>query len=203
MSPVVELARFNHRWEGFVKALAEHILRNRAKFDWSIHGIGMMRLYLPNNARLHIWDSKLKLPNVSIIHTHPWSFKSTIIAGSMKQYRYDSVHPAGEPPTHMVGRIRSGAGAVVVERPIPTILIRQRHEWYLPGHSYEQRYDEIHETLPADGTVTLVERTMAEDADHAWVFWPFGTDWVDAKPRPAAQCEVAEIVDRALERWFK
>ena len=36
-------------------------------FDWSIQGFGMIRLYLSPNLRLHIWNSRGRVKNVSDI----------------------------------------------------------------------------------------------------------------------------------------
>lgn len=56
------------------------------------------------------------------------------------------------------------------------------------------------QTLFEDGTVTLNERIG--DTEHARVFWPYGTDWVDAIPRPATREEVSDAVLNSLRRWF-
>src|SRR5579859_3298084 len=53
------------------------------------------------------------------------------------------------------------------------------------GQTYHQEKDEIHESLPFDGTVTLVTRTFTADRDHARVFWRGTGDFVTAEPRAA------------------
>ena len=39
------------------------------------------------------------------------------------------------------------------------------------------------------------------DGEHARVFWPTSTEWVDAMPRRATEMEVLTTVSKALERW--
>jgi hypothetical protein len=44
--------------------------------QWTVQGLGMLRTYLPDNARLHIWNPALKFEEVSEHHTHPWDLVS-------------------------------------------------------------------------------------------------------------------------------
>lgn len=181
------------------KQLVKMILENATAFKWSLQGLGMLRLYLSTEVRLHVWDSRYAIPGVSTIHDHPWSFKSLIVAGSVKQYRFTEP-PEGEPYQFSV--LQCGAGGCIKTFPTPINLSRSRMEQYGEGQSYEQRHDEIHESVPANGTVTIVTRTFREDTEHARVFWPAGTDWVSAEPRTATRDEVAGITGAALARWF-
>lgn len=73
-------------------------------------------------------------------------------------------------------------------------------EAFEPGHWYEQRADEIHESLPVDGTVTLVERHFRADTEHARVYYSTPA-WVSAEPRPASRREIAAAVRLAIARW--
>ena len=60
---------------------------------------------------------------------------------------------------------------------------------------------DIHKTICSRGSVTLIERFFTEDTEHAHVFLPKGTDWVDAKPRQATEEEVSLITKNALKVW--
>lgn len=82
------------------------------------------------------------------------------------------------------------------------MLIEQPIEIYTEGMSYKQTKDEIHYSIPEDGTVTIITRTFHEDRDHAMVYWRGKGGWVDAKPRPAEKNEVLLVAQRALEMWF-
>lgn len=59
----------------------------------------------------------------------------------------------------------------------------------------------MHETKYARGTVTLNDRTPPTKAYTARVFWPAGTEWVDAMPRRATKQEVLDAVSAALLHW--
>jgi hypothetical protein len=157
------------------RLLVENILRRPQGFDWSVQGLGMMRLYLSEAVRLHIWDSSLRVPGVSAIHSHPWDLGVAI---------------------------RCGADAGPVEDIQQFELSEGVMEVYAGSAVYSQSKDEIHSSCPEDGTITLVTRTFHEDRDHAMVYWRGRGPWVDAKPRPATPEEVAAVTLRALEAWF-
>ena len=187
--------------------MVKFILDKHALFQWSVHGIGMLRLYLPNNTRLHVWDQRLRTVGVSDIHTHPWSFRSTVVSGKVLQQRFAEERAADLPAGTGAGmflrsRIRTGDAAAENRDPEQLVcLVPGPVEVYGPGDSYEQLYNEIHRSFPVNGTVTYIERTMAEDADHACIYWPNGEEWVDAKPRSASMCEVNDVIELALGAW--
>lgn len=181
------------------KQLVKTILENALAFKWSIQGLGMLRLYLSSEVRLHVWDSRYAVPNVSTLHDHPWSFDSLIVAGWINQYRY-RVDVEGD--EFLFAILQCGPGGCAKTAPTPIRLLKGRCESYEEGQTYHQRHDEIHQSLPEDGTVTIVTRTFREDTEHARVFWSTGTDWVSAEPRPATPEEVARITSDSLARWF-
>lgn len=86
--------------------------------------------------------------------------------------------------------------------PEPVRLHRMICERYFAGNSYSQKHDEIHESQPEDGTVTIVVRSFKQDTEHARVYWPKGNEWVSAEPRPATEKEVIDITRASLARWF-
>ena len=170
----------------------------------------MLRCYLDEDKRyrLNIWDPAFAVPYVSIVHDHPWSFTSWIINGVFTNVRYD-IDPA--PLCHSPGWgdalfdwqvIRTGPGGGPEGGDSGTLHLRARApERYVTGDTYHQEPSEIHESHFIDGTVTLNDRTRLPDGDHARVFWPAGTAWVDAEPRDATPGEVATTVRRALGVW--
>lgn len=173
----------------------------------------MMRTYLSKNLRLHIWDQttqdSIYMPEASPIHDHPWHFESYVVAGQIQQCRFNII-PLGEVEhdpnkTYELLRyctIQCGEGACVKSTPKVVISERQRSESFNAGESYYQRKDEVHETFPLTGTVTLVRRIFDGDTEHARVFWRDG-DWVSAEPRPATDEEIDRVCGRALREWFK
>lgn len=185
------------------KLLVKNILLHPVDFDWSVQGLGMMRLYLSDEVRLHVWDSCLKIAGVSPLHTHPWDMESLVVAGRYKQHRYKvrDDFAAGAFEEFNCSEIKCGEDASVNE-PTKIMLIEQALEVYAEQQSYKQTKDEIHVSLPEDGTITIIERKFHEDREHAFVYWRGKGGWVDAKPRPATTEEVLEVTQRSLAMWF-
>lgn len=181
--------------------LVKLILQNYDKFDgWSLQGFGMLRLYMPDHGlRMSIWDMAYRVPNVSIIHTHPWSFDSLVVAGRMYNHRFEewtSAHPA----THWKQRIYAGEGGGLRDEPERVALIACKLDVICPGHSYKQDSTEIHASYPIDGTVTLCDRIVVDPTDphHADVYWALGTEWVSAEPFKPDMQTVKNITEKAL-----
>src|SRR5579859_497475 len=122
-----------------VKQIIKAILKSPDKLKWSVQGLGMMRTYLSQEVRLHIWDSALKVPNASPLHDHPWHLDSYIVAGEVRQYRYALQSP---PPVNMVytpetkvdkfrfATILCGEGACTMSEPQDVWLQQQPLETY-------------------------------------------------------------------------
>lgn len=182
------------------KILAEMILRNALNFHWSFQGMGFLRLHSTDrNSRLHVWDIRHCVPNVSIIHDHlQWELKSTIIAGQMTNRRYE-LDPEGIPYRYVY--LKPGPGCEPTSSIGTASLKFKPAEVYSEGESYFQNPHEIHSTHPLNGTVTLLEKKPTGD-DRARVFWPMYTDWISAEPRVASKEEILSITRYALERWF-
>ena len=166
------------------KLLVKKILERPLGHDWSLQGFGMLRLYLSKEVRLHVWHSSKAVPNVSLIHTHPWHFDSEVIVGQIVNVRYvvsDNYPGRGFTP-HQYAKILCGVGGGMAkgelkeERGVKP-LTELHHEVYRERDSYWQTADEIHKSIPTDGTVTVVTRKPLPDPDHALVFWEKG-DWV-------------------------
>lgn len=194
----------------FLKPMVRHVL-NQPYVDskWTVQGFGFLRTYFgphdePKRFRLNLWDSTFTVPGVSTIHDHPWHFTSTIVAGAFCNVRYEmGLAPHEAEITHHFTTIKTGEGGGMEKGLISRCrLIPQRPELYKAGDVYSQDADEIHETIFADGTVTLNERRRVGDGEHARVFWPAGTDWVDAEPRPATRNEVSGAIMSCIREWF-
>lgn len=196
----------------FLKPLVANVLQDNRR-NWTAQGFGFLRTYFgpadaPKKFRLNLWHSCFTVPGVSTIHDHPWDFTSVIVAGQFENQRYfmprDMVryhNTGGIEVTHAFTTIKTGEGGGLEKEPVAYCrLVPREPEHYLPGDVYHQRASEIHETKFKDGAVTLNERVG--DTEHARVFWPFGTDWVDAIPRPATRDEVAFAVLGSLREWF-
>lgn len=189
----------------FLKPLVANVLQDDRR-QWTVQGFGFLRTYFgpadaPKRYRLNLWDHRFTVPGVSTIHDHPWDFRSVIVAGRFYNQRYRMTDEPGV-FTHSFTEIKTGEGGGPMKK-VPyeaCVLERLAMEPYGPGDVYNQRADEIHETMFHDGAVTLNERIG--DTEHARVFWPYGADWVDAMPRPATREEVSSAVLTSLRRWF-
>lgn len=188
----------------FLKPLVARVLQDN-RHQWTVQGFGFLRTYFgpadnPKRFRLNLWDHRFSVKNVSTIHDHPWDLTSLIIAGHMQNQRY-VLADYGATPSHSYTTIRTGEGGGLIKDPTRLAYLEPKlREIYDPGESYSQKADEIHETIFDDGTVTLNERIG--DTEHARVFWPYGTEWVDAIPREASRDEVSDAVLGSLRRFF-
>lgn len=189
------------------KLLVKAILSMAPVYSWQIQGLGMLRLYLNKATRLHVWHSGFASPGVSTLHTHPWDFKSEVIAGSLENIRYKEHDPQNclnstKVKEYMAAVLHCGPGGGLTEKGKPVYLEAMPSEFYGEGATYTEKAEEIHESRPKDGTVTLVTRQFKPDEDHARVFWRTGTEWGSAIPREATPDEIKVITQFALQRWF-
>lgn len=189
--------------ESVTKSLVKKILEQPFEYNWSIQGLGMLRLYLDDVHRLHIWNSQYAVRNVSQMHTHPWNFRSLVVAGVVKNERYIEVTTPDDPEVLWYNKqtIFCGVGGGLVGNSSLTTLISTGIETYVERETYTEEAHEIHVSRPEDGTVTIINREYLDDADHALVFWEDG-DWVSAEPRPANNYEIADFTTLALSKWF-
>jgi len=181
--------------------LVRQILMTAFAHQWTLQGFGMLRLHLNDNVRLHVWDDRYRVPNVSMIHDHlQWGFESSVVAGQITNHRYTENNSGkGGPYEFMV--IKPGADAYAKTEPKTVFLEETEIEFLHAGMTYSQAPSEIHRSEAANGTVTLMRKHLTDD-DSARVFWEAGTSWVDAKPRAATYSEVNDIVGNALASWF-
>lgn len=184
------------------RALVKTMLMYPRNHKWTTQGFGMMRTYLPHGPnpkrfRLNVWDAKMATPHVSTMHDHPWDFQSWIINGNFRNTRFVEDAYNGDPWEYMTIMCGECGGAKSGSTPIRLRAFPTEH--YTTGDIYRQKASEIHVSEYDDGTVTLNDRTG--DTEHARVFWPAGSEWVDAKPRPATDMEVATATMLALEKW--
>lgn len=186
-----------------LRAVVKTMLMYPHAFEWSVQGFGMLRAYFDKDKvyRLNIWDHDLAVPNVSVIHDHPWSFTSWIINGEFNNLRYEEIDYIGAGCEYDWAVIRTGPGGGPEGDSGRSWLRSKPMEMYRTGDAYHQEPREIHESRFTDGTVTLNERTRLPDGDHARVFWPSGGKWIDAEPRKAMPIEIARVTGKALERW--
>lgn len=194
---------------GYLRAMARGILERSLRsasgsdaFEWTLQGFGFLRCYFGREFRLHVWDRRFAVPGASTVHDHlQWHFRSLIISGRVINYRFREPIPGERAEAFRFAEIQTGAGSHLKHAGAPIRLVRSLPEIYLPGQTYAQAADEVHESVPDDGTVTIIRRAHTSHGDIARVFWPEGGAWVSAEPRPATREEIVAIVGRALERF--
>lgn len=191
------------------RALVSSILRNPHNHSWSLQGLGMLRTYLDEKKRyrLHIWSNADATPPASRLHDHPWSFTSYVVAGGITNYRWLwTLDPfeAKRLGARMWNRVLVTCGeACVAGVPEHCWLTAQKPEIITSGEWYMQHAAEVHDTLPEDGTVTIIDRKPGKDPDHAHVYYPLGEEWVSVgHVRYADAGTVKRITKLALDKWF-
>lgn len=187
-------------------ALVKAVLQQWRAYTWTIQGFGFMRTKLEDVGRIHIWDPRLAVPLVSTMHSHPWPLKSTIISGELINQRFgiQTVPETGDELIYQHSRIKTGEGGGLTGELERVLLYADSPEYYRAGEMYEQKPEEVHRTIAEPGTVTLLERPQGPPLEEASVFWPWGTNWVSAEPRPVDQNNlyiVQQVVEWALRRW--
>lgn len=175
------------------------ILETAVSFQWSLQGMGMFRLYLSRDVRIHVWDKRFAVPHVTMIHDHPFDFESTVLWGSLMDKVY--IEKPGFPVNYTKQTIICGEDARTDSEEIGVHLQLQEASIYKTGDRYQHEHMTLHETVPEDGTVTLVVRRFKEDTERARVYYPVGTKFVSAAPRPATDEEIAAMALKALERY--
>lgn len=175
---------------------ASYVLEHWQDFPWTVQGFGMVRTYLDDAQRwrLNVWDDRLKVPNVSEIHDHPWDFRSWVLCGRLTNVRFLESQAAdkGAVPFQHV-EIVTGEGGGPVMGVVTRHLVAVRPEGYEPGDTYTQRRQEIHVTKCERGTVTLNDRGEPTPEHTARIYWAAGP-WINAEPRAATHDEVRDAI---------
>src|SRR5262245_50976964 len=178
-----------------------NILQIPSAVEWTVQGTGMLRCYLDSEKtwRLNVWHKDMIIPDVSLIHDHPWHFDSWILGGEFTNTRFyahktkpaydidDAIHQYSWSQI-MVG-IKSSvsdAGGGGLQADGAYWLEPSQVEYMEQGQYYHHEADEIHMTsFGNDGAITINRRVKTDHPEHARVFWPVGKEWVSAKPRLA------------------
>lgn len=179
-----------------LRSLVAFILANSGQFKWSLQGLGMLRLHMGDETRLHVWDTRYAFPGASPIHDHlQWGLRSTVISGRITNQRY--IERDDGRPYHFAV-IKAGYNYHFKTEPREIRLVETAPEIYTPGMSYSQAPSEIHQSMPDIGTVTIMRKSPTADGESARIFWPLGSEWGSAEPRAALPSEVSVITGNAL-----
>lgn len=185
------------------KLAIKQVLETATAHKWSLQGMGMFRLYLSREVRLHVWDGRFTVERVSTLHTHPWDFTSHVLSGVVVDRVFkevDAVVP-GSPHNYFKQKIVCGPGGGVAGEKEPVRLELANQDAFVAGTEYQRQATDVHETVFKSGTVTLLERRFKEDTEHAMVYFQQDREWVSAEPRDATPEEVSAMARVALDRW--
>ncbi len=181
------------------RELVHKILERASCYPWTLQGFGMFRLNLGKLGRIHIWNTDYAVKNVSVIHTHPWNLHSMILSGKLTNVIYrEQAHGIN---AHWRSEIQTGEGGGLKGDPVAVTLGVHQLETYGAGQWYWQSANEIHESRPANGTVTVVRRPKGPPDEKALVYWPLGYEWVSAEPRPVTADIINLVAKHALSMW--
>lgn len=162
--------------------------------DWSLQGLGMLRLKMTNDLRLHVWSPKHAWVTDATIHSHPWRFASYIVCGEIHNSRL-MWNPNGERRGFKRRLIQCGEGGCALgEEEIGDLRAGGVVESYHQGQTYGQRADEIHLSTAGQGTVSIIERKG--DTGQAHVYYQGA--WDSAEPRTPTTDELLDILSSAL-----
>jgi hypothetical protein len=191
------------------KLLIKKILEHATHYEWELKGLGMMRTYLSEDTKIHVWDSRFKVPDVSLTHEHPWTFESFIIVGRLVNRRLlatPMLESAVDDPStnpYMRSVVQCGPGGCLLAEPTLVHLHSPKEQVLAGGQRYQQRWDEIHQTYADDGTVTIVRRVDYKEPRAAAVYWPYGEEWVSSDPVMATPAKIQDIAENSLKVWFQ
>lgn len=202
-------------FDALAQLVREDVLLHPEKHSWTLQGFGMLRTYLSLAIRIHVWDSRFRVPSVTDIHDHPWDFESLVLRGSIRNIRYEvrEVDPkkkeqpsAGSAPyLYNEGRILCGPAPMRkgAEEIRPILLSVRSDEVVEAGQTYRMTANEVHRSVPEDGTVTMCRRVFTKpDTERARVYWAFGSPWISAEPRAATPEEVEAVCkDARAKEW--
>lgn len=188
----------------FIKEFVRDILQKRHRHAWSVHGLGMLRCNLNQSLRLHVWSPDTRTVGVTDTHTHPWDFRSLVVAGLVVNTSYFKTTSSAVPNVEAFRewKVACGAGGHGPLEVGPCYLGVISQLGYEEGQGYSHRATDIHSGNPMPGTVTLIQRTFLGDSSKAYVYVPEGHRFGDAVQRPAYMHEIEEACDLALGAWF-
>lgn len=191
-----------------VKAMVKMILQRAPEFSWEAAANRLVLTLEPGGAVINIFDRRYRHPETSEIHSHSVDFRSDIVAGVMRQWRYTRTRAADEgSATHWCQEVK--LAGELKGAPFACCLTNNPVEIYQAGDSYEITAPEFHWVEPDDGTVTLITRQYKTSPESTFTFWPYqGALTVDRTPigkfpqRQAAEDVVRAVTCGALEKWF-
>jgi hypothetical protein len=165
-------------------------------FKWRRHGIGFIKAYLneERTKRVHVFHKRFLTPGITIHHTHPWHLFSEVLKGNLVNTRF---RKQGISSCRFMEGVISCCDFKGVEgEPVEVGLLSDAPEIYTDTNGYYFQWsDEIHMTEATDGTVTVVTLVPAKEEGKARVYWPVGSEYVNADISELSEEDILEAVN--------
>lgn len=133
--------------------IVKHVLMHVNDVKWRLGTTGVFTITLSDDLVINIFDHDQAVPGRADYHSHWYDFKSDIIAGQLRHFRYVRDETGFDVFGQEVSMTHQPTGS-----PVALALRECPCETYLPGDSYEITAPEIHRVIADPGTVTLVTR---------------------------------------------
>ena len=176
----------------------ERALRAVAASRSSVHPNGFAKVVLSRgdgwSLRLHVWSPQIGSGDDADPHGHRWAFASWIIAGILRETRFDVAHD-GRPFRHY--EYLGSSAADKANRPNGTVTLVEVEEIErVAGTVYQRTGAEVHTAEPCtDLVATLV--LHGESAESADVFKRPGKRG-DAREIPLSVEDLTALLDAVL-----
>lgn len=145
--------------------IVKHVLLHVNDLKWRLGTTGVFTITLSDDLVINIFDHDQAVPGRADYHSHWYDFKSDIIAGKLRHFRYVKAETGLDVLGQEVSMTHQPIGS-----PFALALRECPCETYLPGDSYEITSPEIHRVIADPGTVTLVTRQRKTSPTGYWVF---------------------------------
>jgi hypothetical protein len=171
------------------------MLHHAEDFPWRMQDIGLMSLRLDDRReyRLHVWDPSY-WDGEPPVHDHPYDFTSTVLAGEMRNVRYEEDRAGDE-----YVRFRYSPAAED-ERRSDAVRLSSTGNIFNEGSHYHQLAHELHASWQQPGTVTAIRCQWVETPELTVCVRDEGS-WRSAQGRGATREEIKSFTAKALE-WF-
>jgi hypothetical protein len=160
----------------FVKNALLHV----EDLEWRLGTTGVFTITLSEDLAVNIFDHEMAVPGRADYHSHWYDFRSNIVAGRLRHFRYVNDEAGFDVLAQEVSMEHQPVGA-----PFALRLRECPCETYVIGDSYEITAPEIHRVVADPGTVTLVTRQRKTSPNGYYVFKSLAVQEPGASARQA------------------
>ncbi len=153
-------------------------VRESSKYRLRLHANGFIVVDLNRKRRLHIWDTRLPTQaSNTTIHDHRYSFKSTVLIGSLLQVEYDvDLNPQGEFDIYVPEVSQEGdAVNLVLQDNMNRCTPVMGKTFAIPaGRTYSMAAMDFHQILFDDFGVSIIEKGLTLKQHRPRILCPVG-----------------------------